>query len=135
MIGLLRSFLLFMLLLLAAGCNLTYGEPTPYPTPDIPRVEFVTPQNGQAVTEGTELLIELLGHDSGVGVSRIELRVDDLFYNESFPQVSSAVPEFAVVMNWLAQGIGYHSLTAIAYRPDGTASDPITLTVNVTVAQ
>jgi hypothetical protein len=134
MIGLLRSFLLGLLVLLGAGCNLSYGTPTPYPTPDIPRVEFLAPQNGDAVAEGTELLIELLGHDSGVGVARIELFVDDILYQEVMPQASSAVPEFAVVMNWMAQGIGYHSLMAVAYRPDGSASDPITLTINVIVA-
>jgi hypothetical protein len=34
-------------------------------------------------------------------------------------------------MNWLAQGQGRHALTAIAYRPDGTQSDPATILVNV----
>ena len=34
-------------------------------------------------------------------------------------------------MNWLAEGIGFHSLTAIAYRPDGTASPPTIISVQV----
>ena len=50
---------------------------------------------------------------------------------EVSPDISAAVPLFTVRMNWLAQGQGRHTLSAIAYRPDGTASDMETILVNV----
>jgi hypothetical protein len=37
-------------------------------------------------------------------------------------------------MNWLANGVGLHSLQATAFRLDGTASTPVLINVNVTAA-
>lgn len=114
-----------------SACNLQQGAPIPLPTPDVPRVEFRTPINGSTVVEGGELTVELLATDGGAGVARVELLVDDLPHQEGKPQVSAAVPTFAVVMNWQAQGVGLHSLTAVAYRQDGTASPPAVIVITV----
>ena len=70
-----------------------------------------------------------------MGIARVALMIDDLPYRDSQPEVSGAVPVFTVTMNWLAQGIGYHSLTAVAYRPDGTESRPRTINVLVTAPE
>lgn len=121
---------LFLLVMLTA-CNLQYGEPPPLPTPDLPQIEFQAPANNDSISEGTEIEISLVARDDGIGVGRIELLIDDLPHNEAFPEVSAAVPVFAVNMNWLAAGIGFHSLTAIAYRPDGTAGRPATISILV----
>ena len=123
---------LVLLLLCTAACNLQFGEPTPFPTPDFPQIDFETPANNASIAEGSELDILILAQDTTQGIARVELMVDDLPYRESQPQISGAVPIFRVTMNWLAEGIGFHSLTAIAYRPDGTASRPRTINVLVT---
>ena len=57
--------------------------------------------------------------------------MDEALINERGPDISAAVPLFTVNMNWLAQGQGRHTLSAIAYRPDGTSSDVETILVNV----
>lgn len=114
-----------------AACHLQRGTPTPLPTPDMPLVEFLSPLNGSNVFEGTDLVIELLARDAGAGVARVELLVDDLLHQEGAPVETSAVPTFTVTMNWLATGLGHHSLTAIAYRSDGTASLPATISIQV----
>lgn len=124
-----------LFLMLLAGCNLQSGQPTAIPTPDIPQIEFQQPANNDNVIEGTDVTIALLARDDGIGVARVELLVDDLPAGEAFPQVSGAVPVFTVTMNWLAEGIGFHSLTATAYRPDGTASRATTISVLVTASQ
>lgn len=116
---------------LLAGCNLRQGPPAPPPTPDAPRVEFRFPPNNSTVLDGADLTIELLATDAGSGVARIELLVDDLPHLDGRPQIAAAVPTFAVTMNWLAQGLGQHALTAIAYRLDGSASPPATIIVEV----
>lgn len=127
-----RSAFLLMALLLTAACNLQVGTPTPFPTPDLPRIEFQAPANNDSFAEGTDLTIALVASDAGPGIARVELLVDDLPYSEATPQVSAAVPVFTVTMNWLAEGVGYHSLTAIAFRPDGTASPPVTIAILIT---
>lgn len=125
------KFVLVMVGVLMAGCNLQSGTQTPIPTPDIPRVEFQFPQNNSTVLEGTDLNIDLVGSDPGPGVARIELLVDDQPHQEGKPAISPEVPTFTVKMNWLAQGIGAHSFTAVAYRLDGTASAPQTIIIEV----
>lgn len=128
-----RTLLICLLVMLAvAGCNLTNeAQPTATPPPPMPKVEFLYPANEATVVEGTDLDVELLASDEGIGIARIELLVDEEIINERGPDVSAAVPLFTVRMNWLAQGQGRHTLSAIAYRPDGTASDIETILVNV----
>ncbi|MBE2266935.1 MAG: Ig-like domain-containing protein [Anaerolinea sp.] len=117
--------LLLATLTFAAGC----GTIAPAP-PDIPRVEFLFPMDGVTVIEGTDLQIGVVAQDSA-GVARIELSIDDLPHQAAAPTELASVPTFTVDMNWLARGAGLHSLTAVAYRLDGTASDPAIIRVNV----
>jgi hypothetical protein len=126
-----RQLLVVLAALLLCGCNLSQVAPTPPPTPDAPHVEFRAPLNGSTVVEGHELTVELLATDPGNGVARVELLVDDLSHQEGKPEVSTAVPTFTVIMNWQAQGVGLHSLTAVAYRQDGSASPPTMIVVSV----
>jgi hypothetical protein len=131
-----RLLIAGLLGLLLAGCNLAAGTLTPTSVPDIPIIRFEFPENGTSVAEGTDMQIQLVAEDSlGDGVSRVELFVDDLPHQQGSPVVSSAVPIFTVDMNWLARGIGLHSMSAVAYRSDGTASDPTTIRVFVTLEE
>ena len=129
-----RHVMLIVLLAATAACHLQAGTPTPYPTPDVPSVSFQSPANNDSFPEGTDLTIALLAEDPGVGVSRVELLVDDVHYRDGNPEISAAVPVFTVTLNWLAEGVGYHSLTAIAYRPNGAASRQETIIIEVTRA-
>jgi Bacterial Ig domain len=117
---------------LLCACNLV-NQPIS-PTPAIPTVSFQFPANNVSVAEGTDLQIQLLAQDS-VGVAHVELRVDDQAHEDAKPVEATAVPIFTVDMNWLAKGVGLHSLQATAFRLDGTASTPILINVNVTSAQ
>jgi len=128
-----RKLIALLLLFILAGCNLTLAKDivTPTPPPPMPEVRFLYPANESTVVEGTDLQIDLVASDEGIGIARVELLVDEQPINERGPEVSAAVPVFTVRMNWLAQGQGRHQLTAIAYRPDNTASDPATILVNV----
>ena len=123
--------LLALILAALCACNLAAGTPTPIPPRDAPRISYQFPQNGSTVIEGTDLRVDLVAEDDKAGVARVELLVDDLQHQEGRPIEAISVPVFAVTMNWLAQGVGLHSLTAIAYRADGTASDPAVIQVLV----
>jgi len=121
--------MLFVLTLNA--CNLAGFQPTPSPTPELPSVEFLFPANQSTVVENTDLSLDLVARDAGAGIARIELLADGEKINEATPKDSTVVPVFRVNMNWLALGVGYHSLSAVAYRPDGTASSEALIIVEV----
>jgi hypothetical protein len=114
----------------AAGCNLSAVTPTPAPR-DAPTIRFQLPAPDATFREGEEVEILLVAQDEGAGVARVELLVDDLLHQQGEPVASAAVPVFTVTMNWLAQGIGLHAFSAIAFRADGTASDPAHLRILV----
>lgn len=130
----LKSVLVVFLVFFVGACNLQVGTPTPPPTPNAPQIEFQKPSSAVLVNENTELDIALIARDSGVGVSKIELLIDDMPYKEVTPTASAAVPIFTVTMNWLAAGVGFHSMTATAFRPDGVGSPPVTIIVEVAPA-
>jgi hypothetical protein len=122
-------FVLSFLLLLSA-CNLNAPTPTPPPTPDLPAVSFIYPQNGSQVFEGVDMSVDIFAQDPANGISRIEFLVDNEKINEGAPE-SGTVPEFRVTMNWVASGLGKHTLSSIAYRVDGTPSDEAIITIEV----
>ena len=108
--------------------------PPPSPTPDLPTVRFLYPENNAQVYEGTDLTLDLLAED-GVGVRRVELFVDSLSdaepFNSATPPAIMPEKRFRVEMNWLAAGVGRHQITAKAYRADNTPGDETTIVVEV----
>ena len=126
--------LFFTTLILSAvfitGCNLTQPAETPVPTADIPRVTFQSPLNNSTVIEFTDFPIDIWAEDS-VGINKIELYVDGEKHNEASPVNAVSVPVFRVEMNWLAQGVGKHTLSAIAYRLDGRRGDETIINIEV----
>lgn len=115
------------------ACTLVAIDDLPPPR-DVPRIQFQQPGQDASYAEGDEVAILLLAEDTGPGVARIDLFIDDLPYQSSTPQVSPAVPVFIVEMNWRAAGVGLHALSAVATRTDGTQSDRTTLRINIVPA-
>lgn len=127
-----RELLIFVVASLLSACTLTAEAPTPIPTPDLPTVKFQSPQNNDRVYENTDLTVDIVAQDTTQGIARIEFFVDGIKVNEGTPPESEAVDVFRVNMNWLTSGAGaLHSLSAIAYRPDGTPSDQATILIEV----
>lgn len=115
-----RLVRLFWLGLLAA-CSLAKPTATPMPTPDIPQIEILSPASSQQVLEGLDFDLDILASDSRAGIKRIELYVDEVLINTAEP-VDGPAPVFRVIMNWLARGIGFHKISAVAYRGDDARS-------------
>ena len=116
--------------LILAGCNLANTSTTPVPTPDIPRIQFLFPDNNQQIFEGAELTLDIYAEDDTMGVTMIELLVDGERVNTALAEQLS-VPQFRVEMNWFAEGLGLHALSAVAYRNDGTTSEEALIIVEV----
>ncbi|MFW5691957.1 MAG: Ig-like domain-containing protein [Chloroflexota bacterium] len=124
-----RLLVAVMLAAALTGCTLSSGNQQP--TPDLPRVYFVSPANNARVIEGSDLTIDLYAEDDTVGIARIELRLNSTMLSDAAPANFQTERRFRVEMNWVANGIGSHVLSAIAYRPDGTPSDETFITVDV----
>jgi hypothetical protein len=127
-----RNLLIAIALILAlAGCNLDSATPTPAPTPDIPTVAFLYPDNEARVTEGTDLTLDIVARDATAGIQRIELYVNGQLLNTATVPDFQVEPVYRVEMNWFANGVARHVLSAIAYRADGTPSEETFLDVVV----
>ncbi len=126
-----------LLALSALACNLTGSGDGPQvrSSGNAPEVEIRVPVNGMSFAEGTNVIVQVVGTDSGPGVSRIELEIDDQPAGSSTAPDASGQAAFIANFEWRAQGIGDHSITAVALRQDGTASVPATIRVSVVQAQ
>ena len=119
------------LLLLLSACNLGTSSVTPIPTPDIPQVEILSPENNQQAFEGAEFDFDIVARDGSEGIALIELYVDEVLINFSSPVEEDSVPIFRTTMNWRALGVGLHIIEVIAYREDGQQGDPARITIEV----
>jgi hypothetical protein len=121
---------------IVAGCNLDNPDATPIPTPDLPTVEFIAPISGATVIEGADMTIDIVARDNNpiAGIARIELFLNGAPYREAEPDDDIPVPVFRVEMNWIADGLGFHAFTAVAYRADGQQSDLTDISVEVIAA-
>jgi hypothetical protein len=115
------------------GCNLNSAAitPTAAPTPDVPQVLFNAPVNNARVFEETLLDVDIVATDNTQGIAKIEFYVDGTLLETGEPEVSPAKPVFRVTMNWLTEGVGTHTFSAIAYRPDGTTSEESIMVIEV----
>ena len=123
------SLILFGLFGLTS-CTLTEVPPTIVPTPDIPRVRFLFPENNARIIQNAEITVDIVAEDGSAGISRVEFLVDNIKINEGAPSAGSE-PVFRAAMNWIAGNLGGHTLHAIAYRADGTRSDEAIILVEV----
>jgi hypothetical protein len=128
--ALIRLLLLALVALATAACTLVQAVPPPTAAPF--SVQFQTPENGAQFTEGATVSVLVYAQDqTGPGIARIDLLVDDVLTQQGAPVESSAVPAFTVETNWTAQGVGLHALTAVAYRSDGSAAPPVSIRIEV----
>lgn len=138
-----RPYLLIVIVALAfaaLACNLFGGPEAPAEeaapvVPSAPSVDIRVPVNGMSFAEGTNVIIQVVGTDSGSGISRIDLLIDDLAVSSSDAPNPAGQSAFMVNFEWPAQGVGAHSISAVALRQDGTASTPAIISINVVATQ
>jgi hypothetical protein len=117
-----HGLILLGLLLSLAACNLQ--QETPVPTPDLPIVTITEPENNRQVFEGVNVTIEIEALDETVGISKVELYVDDQLLQTAEIPNYQVEPIFVVQMSWRAEGIGLHLIEARAYRAGDIGSRP-----------
>jgi hypothetical protein len=120
----------FMMISLLSACNLVPAETTPIATPDLPRVEFLSPPNNATVIEGALMDVDIVAQDETAGISKVEFFVDGSLLQTG--EAESGNEEiYRVTMNWLAEGIGLHNLSVIPYRSTGIPGQETMIVVEV----
>ncbi|GAB4467634.1 MAG: hypothetical protein Kow00124_00770 [Anaerolineae bacterium] len=133
-------FIILMVVLLATlACNLPLGggeeiTPTAPAAADKPVVTIAAPPSGAEVQVGQEVAVQSTTTDT-LGVVGIELQANGTRVRidttpDSTPQLS-----FSLLQSWVPAVVGDYTLSVIAYRADGTASDPASIVVKVTEAE
>jgi hypothetical protein len=137
----LRLPVLGALIISIIGCSLslrgatnpggTFGTPTPVAAGGRPAVDIVSPPTGSSGNVGGSIDVDVRGADP-FGVGRLELFVDGTPVDRVVVGGGAARQNFAAVLSWIPLAPGTFTLSAFAYRLDGTASAPAEVIVIVT---
>ena len=114
-------------MLLVSACGGAPASPSPSASANKPAVVIQQPANGALLASGQSVVVSGAASDT-VGVDRVALLVDGGAVAGTPPGAPATLIPFS--MNWLATP-GSHTLQVIAYRADGTASDPAVIQVTV----
>jgi Bacterial Ig domain len=139
----LRLPVLGALIISVIGCSLslrgavnpggTFGTPTPFAAGGAPTVEIAAPPTGSSSSVGRSVDVDVRGTDPfSLGVGRLELFVDGAPVDRVVVGGGAARQSFAAVLSWIPLAPGTFTLSAVAYRLDGTASAPAEVIVIVT---
>ncbi len=124
--------LVLLVVTVVVGCtgaapNASSGSPSA----GRPTVTIDSPANGAAVTVGQPVNVQVTGIDTA-GVSRLDLHVANVLVDSATTPGNAPRPSFSAQLSWMPSAPGSAAVTAVAYRPDGTGSDPASIAVTVT---
>lgn len=97
----------------------------------IPTVSITTPPSGSSVTLGETVEVQASATDTdGDGIARIDLQVDGSVVQTS-EAPGGAQASYSALLAWTPAVSAPVTLSVVAYRADGTASDPASITLNI----
>lgn len=142
MIKLAIRILIGLFLLIGAGCAaLPRAEPTPAeisvvlqdtPTsdPGTPQVVVDHPPSGFTTDQFSPLMVQSTSVDE-IGIVRVDLLVDGILVRSDTTPEGQPQTHYSLMQAWVPDQIGDYVLTVIAYRTDGTPSEPAKINVSV----
>ena len=110
-----------VLLALVAACGSSPASPSASSLGNKPTVVVQSPVNGAVVGLGQDVTVAGAANDT-VGVDHVALFADGVSVASTPSAAPTALVPFS--LTWLATPAGPHVLQVIAYRADGTPSDP-----------
>ena len=129
-----RILLLSWLLAALTGCTLSFNGPEVAELPEFtgaPVVRIAAPLPNTTYLSGVSVNVQVQVTAAGPGIDRVEVFADDALIG-TLPQPNpSAAAAFGVTQTFTAEGEGQHTIRALAYREDGTISEPAIVTINV----
>lgn len=125
-------FLALMALALASGCSLTVAPEAETTTiTGVPVVQLFAPIPNGAYLDGVAVNIQALVTNAGADIARVEFAVDDAIIATAESPNSADTLAFSLTRSWTTVGLGEHTIRVIAFRADGSASDPAVVTIRV----
>ena len=101
------------------------------PRPDqVPSIQLESPTDGIEIAAGESVLVQSSAQDE-LGVTKIELWVDERLYEVHRSKVSGGESPLDVIQIWPASSLGEHTLTVKAFAGDGRVSEPASARVVV----
>jgi Big-like domain-containing protein len=116
-------------LVLFGACDSFLGIETPLPPPAFkPVVTFLNPANGTSVSLGDTVPVDAATTD-GSGILRVDFLVNGAVVDSQ--SLFVAARRFEYQNTWRPTGDGKMTLTIVAYNVNNIASDPVSVSVNV----
>lgn len=126
-----RVLALVSLVLFATACSLNQSPDDNRVSGGPPVVRLVSPMANGTYLEGVQVNIQASVTNAGDDIARVEVSVDNAVVTTLPQPNTSGSPVFSVSHTWPASGTGSHTIGVTAFRSDGTASSPATVTINV----
>lgn len=126
-----RVLLALAVLLLATACSLNSSPEGITVDDGPPVVRLVSPASNATYLESVPVNIQASVTNAGDDIDRVEITIDNAVVT-TLPQPNeSGAPIFSVTHSWPAAGEGNHVVGVTAFRADGSASEPATVTINI----
>jgi uncharacterized protein YraI len=129
-----RILLLSWILAALTGCTLSFSGPEVAELPEfsgVPVVRITAPLPNATYLSGVSVNVQVQVAAAGPDIDRVEVFADDALIG-TLPQPNpTGAAAFGVTQTFTAEGEGQHTIRALAYREDGSVSDPVTVTINV----
>jgi uncharacterized protein YraI len=144
MIRISSFIIVIFVLLLTAGCSFPNQQLVPtveLPVrstvalevidPGRPEVSILSPPSGSSFPAGDQVVVESVATDTGPGVTRVDLLVNGSLVNTANTPEDIPQNNFSILHTWTPNQMGEYVLSIVAYRSDGTPSNPALITVLV----
>lgn len=129
-----RILLLSYILAALTGCTLSFNGPEVASLPEFdspPTVRITAPLPNTTYLSGVAVNVQVQVGNAGPDIDRVEvLTLDGLIGTLPQPNPTGAAA-FGVTQTYTPDKAGSHTIQAIAYRTDGTASTMASATINV----
>lgn len=123
-----------LLLFAVTGCSLSSltgeGEAVAMIS-GAPVVELSAPLANSTFLQGVVVNILASVSNAGDDIQRVEFKVDDITIADVTSPNPSGSSRFSVTRTWTAENAGTYTIMVMAYRADGSSSQPATVQVNV----
>lgn len=122
-----------MLMLALTACNLasTPGGGGQTAITGVPVVQIAAPPPNATFLENVAVNIQALVSNAGTDIDRVEILVDGTIVQSlKSPNVAGA-SSFSIAQAWQSAGAGQHTISVVAYRADGSSSEPASVAVSV----
>jgi len=90
------------------------------------------PADNTQVEAGQEVMVQITINDPAGVVNRQELQVDGVAVATSEAVAPEGAPAFSIILPYTPEKSGTYTVTALAYGSDGSASEPVSITLQVT---